>query len=100
MKILLVCNGGASTGVVVEKMLEHITSLNKDYEIKAVGSSEGKTIAQDYDVILLGPQIAYIIGTFKNQFPTKKIASIPPMLYGRMDGKGVVELAESLMEGK
>ncbi len=98
MKILLVCNGGASTGVIVEKMLEHVNANNLGYDIKAVGSNEGKDIGEDYDVILLGPQIAYIISTFKQKFPSKPVASIPPMLYGRMDGVAVVELAESLVK--
>lgn len=58
-KILLVCSGGMSTTILMAKMEKY--AAEKGFSLKveacAVGACQDKSA--DYDVILLGPQIAY-----------------------------------------
>ncbi len=96
MKILLVCSAGTSTSMVVKKMNEVAEAEGKDYKILAVSSTEGKEIAMNYDVMLIGPQLKFQMASLKEQFPELPIDAIPPVMYGRLDGKGVIELAENL----
>ncbi len=98
MKILLICSAGASTSVVVQRMQEEAAAQNKQYTIEALGISEAKAVAQEWDVLLLGPQVRNQVKQIQGLFPDKPCDSIPPIHYGRMDGKAVLELAESLVK--
>lgn len=96
MKILLICSAGTSTSLVVAKMKEEAEKQGKKYEIQALPDNEAQEAGKDYDVLLLGPQLKYRLNAFKSRFSDKPVDSIPPILYGRLDGKGVLELAEKL----
>ncbi len=98
MKILLICNAGASTSVVVQKMQEAAEAQGKEHEILALSAAEARTRAGDYDVLLLGPQLRGQTKTFARMFPEKPVDSIPPIYYGRLDGAAVLALAEGMYE--
>lgn len=98
MKILLACNGGYSTGVLVDAMKEYCQKEKIDFEIKAVGTPEAKNIAHEWDVILLGPQVAYSVSKFREMFPDKPVDSISPMSYGRLDGEAVVKQVQGMIK--
>lgn len=58
-KILLICAGGMSTGILMKKMEKYATEHDFSLQIEAVGMSAYEEVYQKYDVILLGPQVAY-----------------------------------------
>lgn len=98
MKILLVCSEGTSTSLVVSKMEVAVKEQGKDHEIKAVSSGEAKLIGKEYDVILFGPQVKFMVKNMKKLFPAIPIDSIPTVMYGRVDGAGVLKHAEETFE--
>ncbi|MBM6683496.1 MULTISPECIES: PTS sugar transporter subunit IIB [Collinsella] len=60
MKVLLVCAGGMSTSILMKKMEKYAADQGiADFEIAAVGVAAYKDIWQNYDCILLGPQVGY-----------------------------------------
>lgn len=59
MKILLVCAGGMSTSILMKKMETYWAEQGEDLQIKAVGLSEYQDIYQDFDIIMVGPQVSY-----------------------------------------
>ncbi len=61
MKILLVCAGGMSTGILMKKMKTYWAEQNVELEITAVGLSEYEELHKDYEIILVGPQIGYCL---------------------------------------
>lgn len=99
MKILLVCAMGASTGVMVNKMraaAESDPDIDKsDLVIEAISSDSFKVKFQNYDVVLLGPQIRFKEKEFRKMCDEKKIALdiIPITDYGMMKGDNVLKLA-------
>ncbi len=58
-KILLICAGGMSTGILMKKMEKYANAKGIDLKIDAVGMSAYEDSYKNYDVILLGPQVAY-----------------------------------------
>ncbi len=52
------------------------------------------------DVVLLGPQVRYMLHQFEQDLESKSIPVdvIPMTDYGMMDGMKVLSLAENLME--
>jgi PTS system cellobiose-specific IIB component len=58
-KILLICAGGMSTGILMKKMEKYAAEQGFGLQIEAVGMSAYEEVYKNYDVILLGPQVSY-----------------------------------------
>ena len=58
-KILLVCSGGMSTTILMSKMQKYAEEKEMNLKVDACAASVCQDKASEYDVILLGPQIAY-----------------------------------------
>lgn len=54
MKVLVVCNAGMSSSILVKKMKEYAASEGMDLEIKAVSSASAEDEAGEWDVCLVG----------------------------------------------
>lgn len=93
-KIVLLCASGMSTSMLVKKMKEAAQESNYECEIEAYPTSEAKTKASDADLILLGPQVRFSLNKIKDQCPNACVEAIDMRMYGRMDGKGVIEFAK------
>lgn len=98
MNIMLVCALGMSTGMLVERMKEYALSEGKDYKIWAVDQNSVESEIGNFDVLLMGPQISYLLSDVKEivgeEIPVEVIA---PVDYGRMNGAAVVKKAEQLI---
>lgn len=98
-KIVLLCASGMSTSMLVRKMKEAAAAEGYECSIDAFSASEAATKAADADVVLLGPQIRFQKNKIAEQVPGVPVDAIDMRMYGRMDGKGTVELAEKIMKG-
>lgn len=58
-KVLLICAGGMSTGILMKKMESYASEHGINLKIDAIGMSAYEDSYKDYDVILLGPQVSY-----------------------------------------
>ena len=96
-KIILLCAAGMSTSMLVKKMQEAAASESFDCEIAAYPTAEAKDKASDADVILLGPQVRFAKAKVEAACPGIPVEAIDMKLYGRMDGKGVLETAKKLI---
>lgn len=59
MNVMLVCTAGMSTSLVMNKIDKYAKENNIDIKLKAFPLQEYQEHVQEYDVILLGPQISY-----------------------------------------
>ncbi|GAB2027421.1 PTS sugar transporter subunit IIB [Lactovum odontotermitis] len=96
--ILLVCNEGMSTSYLVKKM-QDIASENKlKVNIKAIGEPHVDEESKTADVILLGPQIAFmrdaIHGRIGDRIP---VEPINPEDFGRINAANVLKTALTLI---
>ena len=96
-KILLVCNAGMSTSMLVKKMQESAKELNIDASIEAKSLSDAKAEISEADIILLGPQIRYELDNVKKIAGNTPVEAINMMDYGMMNGKKVLEHALSVI---
>lgn len=99
MKILLVCNAGLSTSLVVESMKKAAQKQGESHEIWAIDVGSVNQNIQA-DVVLLGPQISYLKESVITQLKqsTTPVAIINQMDYGMCDGEKVLQQALSLIE--
>lgn len=58
-KVLLICAGGMSTGILMKKMEKYAVENSVELQIEAIGMSAYEEVYKNYDVILLGPQVSY-----------------------------------------
>lgn len=99
MNIMLVCAMGMSTSLVVEKMREAAKAQGKNYKIWAT-DADSVDDEDDYDVVMLGPQISWRIDEVKEDIDGKPIAVINKADYGNCNGEAVLKAAEALYESK
>jgi len=99
MKVLLLCNAGMSTSLLVKKMKKEAEDRGlNDIEIEARSVMELRELIDETDVILLGPQLAYKEREIAKicDDHSKKFTLIAPMIYGMVDGKKALDLALGL----
>ena len=58
-KILLLCDAGMSTSLMVKKMKEAAVKKGVEVEINALSIAKFQENLGNYDVFLLGPQVKY-----------------------------------------
>ena len=99
MKILLVCAGGMSTSILMKKMAQYWADHGKELDIKAVGLAEYQDVYQNYDIVLMGPQVSYRLKEVKEN--TKlPVEAIPSFEYAIGDCQKIMKLAEKLYTEK
>ena len=84
--IYLFCSAGMSTSLLVSKM----RAQAETYEVPETLAGEK---GQNADVVLLGPQIAYMLPEIQRLLPNKPVEVIDSLLYGKVDGLGVLKAA-------
>lgn len=98
--ITLVCAAGMSTSMLMARMQE--SAKQQGIEAKIIAMSEAKF--EEYDepteVLLLGPQIAYLEDDMKEKYEPKgiKVAVIDMMAYGTMNGEKVLKDAIAMLD--
>ena len=98
--IMLVCNAGMSTSMLVTKMQKAAETKGGDYTIFAVPLTEvDYEIAQrKIDVILIGPQVKFVLNDYKAKYEsTIKVDAINMMDYGTMNGEKVLNTALEML---
>lgn len=95
-KIVLLCAGGMSTSVLVNKMKKEANELGKEYNIDAFAVDSLKKVAMDADCILLGPQISHKKANVSAEVACP-VDCIDMRTYGMMDGKAALSQAMKLM---
>ncbi|AMO46469.1 Phosphotransferase system cellobiose-specific component IIB [Enterobacter sp. FY-07] len=99
-RIMLCCSAGMSTSLLVRKMLEAAKERELPVEIDAYGVAEFDTQFPRYQVVLLGPQVKYMLKTLSEKAAAQGIPVQPidPMDYGMQRGEKVLDYALSLIE--
>ena len=99
MNILLVCAAGMSTSLLVSNMQKYAKEIGIEVMIEAMPVLQAEKSWQDWDIILLGPQVRHVIGKFKetvqDQIP---VLVIDMRDYGLMNGKNVLNTALKALE--
>lgn len=96
--IMLMCNAGMSTSVLVRKMERVAEERELEITIWAISETDFEKNWRQADVILLGPQVSYM----KDKVMDVVGGSIPVTVidvvdYGRMNGEKVLDVALNLL---
>ncbi|AYE36697.1 PTS sugar transporter subunit IIB [Borrelia turcica IST7] len=95
MNVLLVCEAGMSTSMLVQKMEKYANEHNMNVKIESAGISKFNEMIDNFDVALLAPQVRFSKGKLEEVAKPKGIPveSINTIDYGTMNGGNVLKLA-------
>lgn len=101
-KILLVCNAGMSTSMLVKKMQASAENKDLNIHIQALSDPEARKNIPTYNpnIIMLGPQIRYLKDDYISKYPNIPIEVINMQDYGTMNGEKVLNLALEIIGGE
>lgn len=98
-KILLACNLGMSTSLLVSNMEKYAQQKGIEVQIAAVPVSEAEKNYAQWDIIMLGPQVRYVMkrleAAAQGQVP---IVIIDMRDYGMMNGEKVMKAALEVID--
>lgn len=95
--ILLACNAGLSTSMLVEKMRESALEQNLDVKILAVSTNDIEDHFEQFDVVLLGPQVRFMKDQIQERINIP-VDVIDGMDYGMLQGANVLKHGMDLIE--
>jgi cellobiose PTS system EIIB component len=100
MNILLCCAAGMSTSLLVTKMEAAAKAAGISAKIWAVSANEVNNHIDDADVLLVGPQVRYLLPKLKKTGLEKGIPVdlINPVHYGLCKGEEVLKFAKNLLD--
>ncbi|WP_066496809.1 PTS sugar transporter subunit IIB [Abyssisolibacter fermentans] len=100
IRIMLVCSSGMSTSLLVSKMKKAAEKSNIEVDINAIGSAQLSSHTDNLDVVLLGPQVRFMLNNIREQLEPKGVPVdvINNLDYGTMNGEKVLKFALSLAE--
>ena len=98
-KILLVCNAGISTSMLVQRMEKAATEKGIEAEIIALPITDALSKMDDWDVVMLGPQVRHELKGLRTKTETP-IEVIEMRDYGMMNGEKVLEAAIKVIDAK
>ena len=93
LNIVLVCQFGASTGMLAENIKKAAQSQGLDVMVNAYGVAEIATVSKNVDVILIGPQMRFQQQEFEQKYKQVPFLAIDALDYGMMNGEKVLASA-------
>lgn len=93
--IALVCEVGASTGMVVRRMVAAAREAGIDVEVKAYPFSQIGLVLEAYDYVLLGPQMRFRLKQVRDEHPecADRVDVVAPMDFATMNGEKILRQA-------
>lgn len=98
--ILLMCSAGMSTSIMVKKMQEAAEKMSADVEIKAIPEQALGQHLAGTDIILLGPQVRFLLDKIQAAASNIPVRVIDTMDYGTMNGEKILRQALDILEVK
>ncbi|MFB9770433.1 PTS sugar transporter subunit IIB [Lactiplantibacillus modestisalitolerans] len=97
--IMLVCSAGMSTSLLVSKMQKAAEADGVDAEIFATAASDAtaKLAEKKPDILMLGPQVRYMLSDFQKRASDIPVEVINMQDYGMMNGEKVLREAQAAM---
>ena len=98
--IVLLCQYGASTGLVADKITEAAKKRGIEAAVNAYSISEAANVIPTADVVLLGPQVRFHLKNLEKAYGHYGIPMVAmnPVDYGRLNGEGILDFTLEVLE--
>ena len=99
-RLLLCCSGGMTTAFFADKIKNGIKVLNLNMEVAATSYQKIYNVAQNYDVILLAPQVSYVKLQVEKVFKNKLVLKIPTQIFASYNVGALITFVEESIKNK
>ena len=99
-RLLLCCSGGMTTAFFSDKIQNGIKVLNLNMEVAATSYQKIYNVAQNYDVILLAPQVSYVKLQVEKVFKNKLVLKIPTQIFASYNVGALITFVEESIKNK
>lgn len=91
INIVLLCQFGASTGMLADKIKQAAEKMGKEAIVNAYSFSRIGEVIDEADIILLGPQIRFKKAAFEKEYADKNVpfVLIDTRDYGMLNGENI-----------
>ena len=100
MKLMLVCNAGMSTSMLVSKIENAAKEQGIELEVAAFPLTQAEKVIDDWDVVMLGPQVRQCLPQLKKAINKTPIEVIDMRDYGLMNGANVLKKSLEIVGNK
>lgn len=98
VRVLLSCTAGLTTSMFAQSLNEAAQNLDLDYQFDAVPYLNIYEEAQNYDVILIAPQIGYLLNQLEKSLPDKLVIQIPTAIFASYDSFAALNFIKREMD--
>lgn len=100
VRVLLSCTSGLTTSFFAEKLNEAAKTLSLDYRFQAVHFNDIYQYADQFDIILLAPQIAYAFDKIQESFHHHVVKVIPGKIFASYNTGKLITLIQREIKKK
>ena len=98
LSVLLSCSSGLTTSMFAEQLNSTANLLGLDYHFDAIAYSNIYDNVEDYDMVLIAPQIGYLLKRLKDSLNDHIVEQIPTSAFASYDSMSVIKFIQELLE--
>ena len=94
-RVLLSCSSGLTTSMFADNLNSVVEMLGEDYHFDAVAYSNIYEQVENCDLVLIAPQIGYMLKRLQESLPDKLVLQIPTATFASYDAIGAIKFIQS-----
>jgi len=94
LRVLLSCSAGLTTAMFADNLNSTADMLGLDYQFNAVSYLSIYEEVENYDVILIAPQIGYMLKRLQESLPDKLVLQIPTAVFASYDALSALKFVQ------
>lgn len=100
LKILLCCSVGMTTSFFAEKLNETARQLDEDIGFNAVSVNQVYSVGEEYDAVLVAPQVGYMTKRLQEALPDVPVVQISAQIFGAYDSMACIKMVLEVIDNK
>jgi len=98
LRVLLSCSAGLTTAMFAENLNSMANMMGLDYQFNAVSYLSIYEEVENYDVVLIAPQIGYMLNRLKESLADKLVLQIPTAIFASYDALSALRFVQEEIE--
>lgn len=91
IRVLLSCSAGLTTSMFAENLNSITEMLNLDYQFNVVSYLSIYEEVENYDVVLIAPQIGYMLKRLQDTLTDRLVLQIPTSVFASYDALAAIQ---------
>ncbi len=99
-RVLLCCSGGLTSAFFKAQMDDFLKLNHKHCHIEASAAEDVPMLKEHYDLILVAPQMRYLVKHLQKELPESTVEAIDPQVFATYDCARLYERIQAFYRGK